>query len=106
MEFETQLTTIKNDIYIKNYFQNKNLQEFIKSYIQVDTLINTKQEDLEPTKIFQQLSDIQTSITQLDIKSNIQECNHNCTQIKNIIFELNNNKEQILNLRINFEIYH
>jgi hypothetical protein len=98
MEFETQLTEIKNDLYIKNYFQNKNLQDFIKSYIQVDTLINNKQEDLEPTKIFQQLSNIQTSIKQLDIKSNIQECltYTTNTQIKNILIDLNHNKEQNL----------
>ena len=103
MDFESQIFTIKNDLYIKNYFQNKNLHEFIKSYIQVDTLIN-KQETLEPTKVFQQLSDIQTTIKQLNtftegsFKSTIQECLTftTNTQIKNILSELNNNKEQNL----------
>ena len=97
MNFESQLSLIKDDLYIKNYFGNKNLQEFIKSYIQVDILINTKQE-LEPTKIFEQLSNIQTSIKQLDIKSHIQECLTYTTnnQIKNILIELNSNREHNL----------
>jgi hypothetical protein len=98
MDFETQLQQINQDTLIINYFQNKNLHEFIKSYIQVDTLINKCQEDLEPTKIFQQLSDIQTSIKQLNIKSNMQECltYTTNTQIKNILLELNNSKEENL----------
>ena len=97
MDLELQLSLIKDDLYIKNYFENKNLHEFIKSYIQVDILVNSKYE-LEPTKIFEQLSDIQTSIKQLDIKSYIQECLTYTTnnEIKNILVDLNSNREHNL----------
>lgn len=128
MDLESQLNNIKNDIYIKEYFDKKDIYEFIKTYIQVDILINTNNtfnpneilqqiSDIKTnikntmdeclinknTEIFQQLSDIKTTIKELNIKSQLQECLTNTTnnEIRSIIIELNNTRED--NLKNTFE---
>jgi hypothetical protein len=103
MNFQEQLKLLEQETSITNYFQNKNIIDFIKTYIQVDSLVNTSK-DLEPNHIQQQLSHIQQNLSQIHnhlnngFKQQLQECLYNITNIdlKTIITELHNNKEDNL----------
>ena len=103
MKFQEQLKLLEQDTSILNYFQNKNIIEFLKTYIQVDSLVNTSK-DLEPNQIHQQLSNIQQNISNIhnhlnnNLKQQLQDCLFNITNndLKTIITELHNNKEENL----------
>jgi hypothetical protein len=103
MNFQEQLKLLEQEISISNYFQNRNLVDFIKTYIQVDSLVNTSK-DLEPNHIHQQLSHIQQNLSHINnhlntgLKQQLQECLNNITNndLKTIITELHNNKEENL----------
>lgn len=94
---QDQIDNIKNDQSVINYFQNNNLSlhDFIKKYIQIDTLLN-QTEHLEPNKIYEQLNLIQTKILN---KNHITEAmtnfnNNTNNEIRQIITELNNSKNE------------
>lgn len=99
MDLASQLLNITNDENIQNYFEKRSLYEFIKTYIQVDVLVNTKVPEFEPNKIFDQLTEIKNTIKDLNIKSLIHECLTNVTntEIRNILVELYNTKEKTFN---------
>lgn len=59
MDFQDQLSNICNDSIILNYFHNKDLLEFIKTYIQVDYLLQNLQEKKDP--LLDKLYDIEKS---------------------------------------------
>lgn len=103
MNFQEQLKLLEQETIISNYFQNRNLVDFIKTYIQVDSLVNTSK-DLEPNHIHQQLSHIQQNLSHINnhlntgLKQQLQECLNSITNndLKTIITELYNNKEENL----------
>ena len=103
MNFQEQLKLLEQEPSIVNYFQNKNIIDFLKTYIQVDSLINTSK-DLEPNHIHQQLSHIQQNLSHIhnhlnnNLKQQLQESLYNITNndLKTIITELHNNKEENL----------
>lgn len=103
MNFQAQLKLLEQEISISNYFHNRNLVDFIKTYIQVDSLVNTSK-DLEPNHIHQQLSHIQQNLSHINnhlntgLKQQLQECLNSITNndLKTIITELYNNKEENL----------
>ena len=41
MVSKEQISLLENDIDIIQYFQNKNIYDFVKKYIKVDSLINS-----------------------------------------------------------------
>jgi hypothetical protein len=103
MNFQEQLKLLEQEPSIVNYFQNKNIIDFLKTYIHVDSLVNTSK-DLEPNHIHQQLSHIQQNLSHIhnhlnnNLKQQLQECLYNITNndLKTIITELHNNKEEHL----------
>jgi hypothetical protein len=103
MNFQEQLKFLEQDPTINHYFQTHNILDFVKTYIQVDTLINTSK-DLEPNHIHEQLSHIQQHLTQINnhlnhgIKQELQDYLHKITNndIRNMILEIQNNKEENL----------
>lgn len=103
MNFQEQLKLLEQEPSILQYFQNRNLVDFIKNYIQVDSLVNTSK-DIEPNHIHQQLSHIQQNLSHINnhlntgLKQQLQDCLHNITNndLKSIITELHNNKEEHL----------
>lgn len=118
MTFQNQLNALENDTAIRNYFKERNLVEFVKTYMQVDTLLNTS-ENLEPSKIYNELNtihktinEITTKISQeitpikesvnrmnLGLRQQLNECLTNVThtEIRNMITEIHNSKD--LNLK-------
>jgi hypothetical protein len=96
MNFEEQLKNIQNDTAIKNYFEDRDLLCFIKTYMQVDSLIGNKG-DIEPLRITNQLTQIQESINAINmsLKQQLYECLGNVTnnEIRKMITEIYNNKE-------------
>lgn len=100
MNFQEQINLLVQDNDIIHYFQNKNIVEFIKTYIQVDSLIN----NTEPNNLNQQLLHIQQNLTQINnhlnsgLKQQLHEYLHNVTntEIKNMIIQIENNKESNL----------
>ena len=112
MNFQEQISLVQNDPSVKQFFENRNIYDFIKNYIQVDNLINSSHQELEPTKITSQLSHIQETITQLNtqlntgLKQQLYECLNNVTntEIRNIITDIYNNKnENLKNTLDNFK---
>lgn len=103
MNFQEQLKLLEQETSISNYFQNRNLLDFIKTYIQVDSLVNTSK-DLEPNHINQQLCQIQQNLSQINnhlnngLKQQLHECLNNITntELRNMILEIQNNKEDNL----------
>jgi hypothetical protein len=99
MNFAEQLQIIQNDTLIKNYFEDRDLVHFIKTYMQVDSLIGNKG-DLEPFKITNQLTQIQESINAINmsLKQQLYECLGNVTnnEIRKMITEIYNNKDENL----------
>lgn len=103
MNFQEQIKLLEQDTTISNYFQNKNILEFIKTYMQVDSLINTSK-DIDPHHIHQQLTNIQQNLTNIHnhlnngIKQQLQECLNNITNtdLKHMILDIQNNKEENL----------
>ena len=49
MNFQEQISLVQNDPSVKQFFENRNIYDFIKNYIQVDNLINTSHQELVPT---------------------------------------------------------
>jgi hypothetical protein len=100
MNFQEQLKSLEHDSNITHYFQNRNLLDFIKTYIQVDSLINTSK-DIEPTQINQQLSHIQQHLTQINnhltnnLKQQLHESLNHITnnELKHMILDIQNNKD-------------
>lgn len=99
MNFSEQLKSVENDISIKNYFENKDLLQFIKTYMQVDSLIGNKGE-IEPIKIADKLSQIHDAINLINsnFKQQLYECLGNVTNndIRKMINEIYNNKDDNL----------
>jgi hypothetical protein len=103
MNFQEQLKLLEQETSIIHYFQNRNIVDFIKTYIQVDSLVNTSK-DIEPNHIHQQLSHIQNNLSQITnhlttgLKQQLHDCLFNITntELKNIITELYTNKEDNL----------
>lgn len=103
MDFELQLTNLRNDTYVMEYFEHKNIYEFIKTYIKVDLLVNSNVKDCdfkqENNKLMDQLYEIKRTIKELNIKSQLQqlqECLTNTTNndIKKILYELNGSNDK------------
>jgi hypothetical protein len=107
MNFQEQIKLLEQDNTIINYFQNRNILDFIKTYIQVDTLVNTSK-DIQPNYIHQQLSHIQEYLSRInnhltnDIKQQLHDSLHNITnnEIRNMITNIQNNKEENLKLTL------
>ena len=99
MNFAEQLNSIQNDTAIKHYFENRDLIHFIKTYMQVDTLIGRKT-DLEPLQITNQLEQIRDAIHSIHstLKQQLYECLGNVTnnEIRKMITEIYNNKDENL----------
>jgi len=111
MNFKEQLSLLENDISIVQFFENRSIIEFVKTYMHIDTLVNSRN-DIRPDQITQQLSHIQQHIhhinnqLQTGLKQQLYECFNNVTnnEIRNIITEIQNNKdEHIKNLLENFK---
>lgn len=98
MNFQNQLSDISEDLIIINYFENKNLSQFLKTYIQIDYLLQNLQQNQNP--ILDKLDHLQNStendtikelldIIKIQIKSPvIKEQN---TFVKELMFSLDNN---------------
>ena len=103
MNFQEQLKLLEQDQSIIQHFQNRNFLDFVKTYMQVDTLVNTSK-GLEPNHIHEQLSHIQQHLTQINnhlttgIKQELHDCLHKITNndIRTMILEIQNNKEENL----------
>jgi hypothetical protein len=101
MSFKEQLSLLENDVSIVQFFENRNIIEFIKTYMHIDTLINSRN-DIQPNQITQQLSHIQQNIHSINIqlqtglKQQLYECLNNVTnnEIRTIITDIQNNKEE------------
>lgn len=66
MNFQDQLYNISQDSTLLNYFQNKNLSQFLKTYIQVDCLLQNLQQN--ENCLIDKLRDIETSTENDTIK--------------------------------------
>ncbi len=107
MVFEEQIKLLEQDSEIKYYFENKNIVEFIKLYMQIDTLVNSK--DTQPNNIQHQLNTIQQNLTQINnhlntgLKQQLHECVNNITntELRHMITEIQNNKDE--NFKNTFE---
>jgi len=115
MKFQNQLSDISEDPIILNYFENKNLSQFLKTYIQIDYLLQNLQQNQNP--ILDKLDHLQNStenntikelldIIKIQIKSPvIKEQN---TFVKELNYSLDNNiklqsiEENIYQLQKNF----
>jgi hypothetical protein len=98
MNFQNQLSDISEDPIILNYFQNKNLSQFLKTYIQIDYLLQNLQQNQNP--LLDKLNDLEKStendtikelldIIKIQIKSPvIKEQN---TFVKELMYSLDNN---------------
>ena len=103
MNFQEQLKLLEHDQTITHYFQTRNIFDFLKTYIQVDSLVNTST-DIEPNHINQQLLNIQQHLSQISnhlnngIKQQLHECLNSITntELRNMIVEIQNNKEDNL----------
>lgn len=103
MNFQTQLTSLGQDQSVSEYFKTRNLLDFVKTYIQIDTLLHTSP-NIEPNHINTQLSHIQQHLTQINnhlntgIKQQLQDCliNITNTDIRTMILEIQHNKEDNL----------
>lgn len=107
MNFQEQLKLLEQNTIISNYFQDKNILDFINTYMQVDILLNTSK-NIEPHYIQQQLSHIQQNISYIhhhitnELKQQLQYINN--TDLKHIIIELQNNKDN--NLKQTLDNFH
>jgi hypothetical protein len=98
MNLQDQLSEISEDPIILNYFQNKNLSQFLKTYIQIDYLLQNLQQNQNP--LLDKLNDLEKStendtikelldIIKIQIKSPvIKEQN---TFVKELMYSLDNN---------------
>ena len=115
MTLQNQLSEILEDSIILNYFENKNLSQFLKTYIQIDYLLQNLQQNQNP--ILDKLNSLEKStqndtikelldIIKIQIKSPvIKEQN---TFVKELNYSLDNNiklqsiEENIYQLQKNF----
>jgi hypothetical protein len=98
LKFQDQLSDISEDPIILNYFQNKNLSKFLKTYIQIDYLLQNLQQNQNP--LLDKLNVLEHStendtikelldIIKIQIKSPIiKEQN---TFVKELMYSLDNN---------------
>lgn len=115
MNFQNQLSDISEDPIILNYFENKNLSQFLKTYIQIDYLLQNLQQNQNP--ILDKLNNIEHStendtikelldIIKIQIKSPIVKEQN--TFVKELNYSLDNNiklqniEENIYQLQQNF----
>lgn len=71
MSWELQINKLQNDLVIKNYFLNVNLIDFIKMYIQVDSILHSQESNCNNIpNILQQLRYIEKCISQNDYIDN------------------------------------
>ena len=98
MNFQNQLSDISQDTIISHYFENKNLSQFLKTYIQIDFLLQNLLQNQNP--LLDKLNSLEIStendtikelldIIKIQIKSPVVKEQN--TFVKELMYSLNNN---------------